>query len=104
MVNSVAAESCSQVNEEQIHTDTFDDDISRVEDAVGDLMSELTSASIDITLLKEVIEKTQLRHANRHAVWSETVSARVDIPHQLSLTRAPRFQLYSTLHCGQQLM
>ncbi|KAJ2920211.1 hypothetical protein MD484_g84, partial [Candolleomyces efflorescens] len=79
MVNSVAVESCSHVNEEQIRTDSFDDDISRVEDAVRDLMSELASASIDATLLREVVEKTQLRHANRHAVWSETVPAILDI-------------------------
>ncbi|KAJ2928817.1 hypothetical protein H1R20_g8194, partial [Candolleomyces eurysporus] len=79
MVNNVAVESCSQVNEEQIHTDTYGDDISRVDAAVDDLISELTSTSIDAALLKEIVEKTQLRHAKRHAVWNDTVTAILEI-------------------------
>lgn len=76
MVNNVAVEACSHVNDEQIHTDAYSIDTSRVNAAVDDLISELTSASVDAALLDEVIEKTQLRHANRHVVWNDTVSSR----------------------------
>ncbi|KAF5375146.1 hypothetical protein D9758_000062 [Tetrapyrgos nigripes] len=79
VVNNLAQDCLTHLNEEVIHTDAYSLQTRRVEEALEELRSEFSSALIDQKLLEEALAKRPIRVEKRNALYHRTVSSILEI-------------------------
>ncbi|TFK76811.1 hypothetical protein BDN72DRAFT_829977 [Pluteus cervinus] len=79
LVNSLAQDCLSNLNEESFHTDAYIMDTPRVDEALGDLEEEFSSTFVDHELLVMALDKASKRVRLRTSIYNGTISSILDI-------------------------
>jgi proteasome activator subunit 4 len=73
LVNSLAQDCLTHLNEEAVHTDAYTLNTTRVDEALLALETEFSSSFINPELQTKAITKAPLRAAKRSVIYNETV-------------------------------
>ncbi|THV06075.1 hypothetical protein K435DRAFT_712109 [Dendrothele bispora CBS 962.96] len=79
IVNNLAHDCLTHLNEEVIHTDAYSLHTLRVEEVLEDLRQEFSESFVDQRILDEALAKRPVRVANRNALYHKTVSSILEV-------------------------
>ncbi|KAH9487094.1 Proteasome activator complex subunit 4 [Psilocybe cubensis] len=101
LVTSLSQDCVTHLNEEATHTDAYELDTPRLDDALRELERNFSSSFINHDLLNSALQKTQVRASKREILYIDTVSSILQLAsrpttHWRYLQSAARF-LYGLL-------
>ncbi|KAF9459432.1 hypothetical protein BDZ94DRAFT_1312356 [Collybia nuda] len=79
LVNNLAQDCQTHLNEEAVHTDAYVLETPRVDEALHALESEFSADFISHSLLNEAMAKTDVRVVKRNTMYKETVSSILEV-------------------------